>query len=557
MRHKIIRLLIFCVLFSGFPSGNAELSGQDKVKQGTVKKKKRPPKKKASAANQKARKKRPAGKNPQGKTRPQAKKKRPVKKQAVKKSSSRKRPPKQNAKKRRPPRRKRPATAKPKKPAKTQQAVKLPPEINAGKLSTELYTLTEKLESSTRQLAHATSYLEPYQRKEIIKIDSRDAPLSLATLEEKAFTDPDDQNALRELGLRYEAEERYDDAKDVYLRAIVRHPENPDNHYHLGRIYQLTGQNTQARQFFEEALELDPNHTATLNALSVLDGRSSGHMKEQYAEAGKSVTRDSPAGEIKHLRELLSERRYEDVINAGAEALQKYPDQSSIYYLIGLAQEELGESDRAKAAYQKAIQLDSKNADAHIALANHYFSQGKYIYAALSFGDAVMLNPGDKDSRYMEGLSYYNANEWKRAVRSWEKLYRVEPGHPLLKVLLPQTYYLLAVEYNRNGESGKGRQAFQQALSLNNNTGQWLPGAYRALGNYYRDLGLYNESLSAYQEAVELRPNDAIAFLGLGITYWRMQEPLLAKAAWKRSLEISPTNNEAQGWLLIAENDSN
>lgn len=553
MRKKIIQLLIFCVLFSGFPFSSGTLTGQEKAKQGTVRKKRLP--QKSSRKKPKARKKRPANKAPRGKTRPKTGKKRPVKKQTSKKASARKRPPNQSAKKRRPPsRRKKPAPsqAKPTKAAPT----KLPPNINAGKLSTELYALTEKLESSTRQLAHATSYLEPYNRKQIIKIDSRNAPVPLQKLEQNVFANPDDVKGLRDLGLRYENEERYEDAKDVYLRAIARHPENPDHHYYLGRIYQLTGQTTLARQAYEEALEIDPSHTATLNALSVINGRPA-EPKNEYYDEKTTTTRDSPGGKIEHLRDLLSDRKYEDVIRYADEALEVFPDQSSIYYLKGLAYEELGESAAAKSAYQKAIHLDSKNADAHIALANHYFSEGKYIYAALSFGDAVMLNPGDKDSRYMEGLAYYNASEWKRAVRSWEKLYRVEPGHPLLKVLLPQTYYLLAVEYNRMGESQKGRKAFQQALTINNNTGQWLPGAYRALGNYYRNLGLYNESLSAFQEAVELRPNDAVAFLGLGITYWRMQEPLLAKAAWKRSLEINPENNEAQGWLLIAANDSN
>ena len=60
------------------------------------------------------------------------------------------------------------------------------------------------------------------------------------------------------------------------------------------------------------------------------------------------------------------------------------------------------------------------------------------------------------------------------------------------------------------------------------------------------------ESLAAYQEAIELKPNDAQAYLGLGITYWRMNETGLAKAAWARSMEIDPINNDARGWLLLA-----
>ena len=74
----------------------------------------------------------------------------------------------------------------------------------------------------------------------------------------------------------------------------------------------------------------------------------------------------------------------------------------------------------------------------------------------------------------------------------------------------------------------------------------------RTLGGFYRDKDMFRESLAAYQEAIELKPNDAQTYLGLGITYWKMKESALAKAAWTRSIEIDPANNDARGWLLLA-----
>ena len=74
----------------------------------------------------------------------------------------------------------------------------------------------------------------------------------------------------------------------------------------------------------------------------------------------------------------------------------------------------------------------------------------------------------------------------------------------------------------------------------------------RTLGDYYRNKGMNRESLASYQEAIELSPNDSQTYLGLGITYWRMKESALAKAAWSRSMEIDPVNNDARGWLLLA-----
>tara|TARA_B100000123_G_scaffold70085_1_gene49906 strand:- start:554 stop:862 length:309 start_codon:yes stop_codon:yes gene_type:complete len=101
-----------------------------------------------------------------------------------------------------------------------------------------------------------------------------------------------------------------------------------------------------------------------------------------------------------------------------------------------------------------------------------------------------------------------------------------------------------------------GRQAFKNALSVNNNHSSWLPGAMAVLGKYYRQKNMYNESLVAYQEVLELTPNNADAYRGMGITYWEMDEKQLARASWERSLEIKPDNNESKGWLILSSQGS-
>ena len=101
-----------------------------------------------------------------------------------------------------------------------------------------------------------------------------------------------------------------------------------------------------------------------------------------------------------------------------------------------------------------------------------------------------------------------------------------------------------------------GRQAFKNALSVNNNTTVWLPGAMSVLGKFYRGKNMYNESLVAFQEVIELVPNDAQAYMGMGITYWEMGERQLARASWEKSLEIKPDNNESKGWLILSSQGS-
>ena len=94
-------------------------------------------------------------------------------------------------------------------------------------------------------------------------------------------------------------------------------------------------------------------------------------------------------------------------------------------------------------------------------------------------------------------------------------------------LLLPQAYYILAVEYNRSGESGLGQTAFRNALSINKNSNLWLPGAMKTLGDFYRESRLFKESLAAYQEAIELKPMDSNIYLG-PVSYTHLTLPTKA-----------------------------
>ena len=76
------------------------------------------------------------------------------------------------------------------------------------------------------------------------------------------------------------------------------------------------------------------------------------------------------------------------------------------------------------------------------------------------------------------------------------------------------------------------------------------------LGGYYREKRMYRESLAAYQEVIELAPSDAEAYLGIGLTYWNMDEKDLAISSWQKSLLIKPENHESQGWLILSKQES-
>ncbi len=554
--HWLVRLLILSVLAGALPLPGSQVSAQSASKKQSAKKKKRVPKKSSSKRKTPSRKKkrRPATKKKKGQAKRSKRIKGKSKKVRKRRPTRRKKP----AGKKRPSKEQRPGTKESRKQApESTPSPTLPKEkVSAIELSNELYDMTESLTASSRRLARATSYLQPFDRKKVIRIESRPV-YSIEELEQAARKEPENIRLQRELALQYETQHDWEDAKDIYLRLIAKDPLNPDFHYYLGSLYASMGELVKARQAFEEALDIQPDHKATLDAMaSFMGSRDKRQISEEVLLRSSLKDPQGPAQRLAIIRDKIQEGDYKAAIRLADEAIERYPDRSGYVYLKGVAYEESGETDKAKAAYQQAIKMDPKNREAHLALANLYYSQGKYIYAALAYSDAVYLDPMDIETRYMQGLCYFNAREWGRAAAAWEDLLHYDPNHPLARTLLPQTYYILAVEYNRSGKSVLGKTAFEKALSINPNTNAWLPGSLRTLGKYYREKGMYKESLAAFQETVELRPNDAAAYLEMGVTYWKMDERQLARGAWERSLELNPDNNEARGWLIISQQDS-
>ncbi|MFQ6674160.1 MAG: tetratricopeptide repeat protein [Fidelibacterota bacterium] len=495
-------------------------------------------KKKGSRKKRKA--SRPRKQSPtKGKKRLSRKKKR---RPSSKKASARKKPSRQRAKR---------APAGRRAEAKPRTISPKPKSIY--EVSDNIYQMTHELDAMVRQMRKAQTALRPVERQ--------GAPETVVDrierAERKLSEQPDNRYAQRELGLKYERRGMFAKAKDIYLRMIASDPTNPDYHYFLGSLYSRMGQPRKAKFSYEEALEIDPNHAATINELSHYSDRSQGgEMASELMEKAASKEPEGQARRLKDVRENLRSGSYEKAITLSQEGRNLYPDNPVFPYLAGQAYEALGDLEEAKKSYKLSMTMDRSDPSAGKTLGDLYFNQGNYLYAAITYESALDRSPRDVDLRFRQGLGYFKAFEWGKAASAWEDLLRYAPNHPEVRQLLPQVYYILSLEYKRNGFTDLSRRAFSNALSVNPRTGDWLKGALKTSGGYYREHGLNREALGAYQDAIDLDPTDAEDYNGLGITYWYMDEKEMAVAAWEKSISLKPEDNSARGWLLLANRKS-
>ncbi len=251
------------------------------------------------------------------------------------------------------------------------------PTISPVKYANDIYNIAEAFELSSRNLARATHYLDETDKKKVRRIETRRAP-STNDLENAARTEPNDIRKQVDLARNYEGNGRFEDAKEIYLKLAAQNPFNADVHFHLGSFFSRFGQMTKARHSFDEAMDVQPNHRSTIEAMATLFGTKENRNLSDDILA-KSSERDpsGPAQRIQTIRKNLDDRNFEYAAKLAQGGQELFPRQSGFIYLKGRAFEGLGDADKAKASYQEAIKKDPTHHESYVALGDLYSGQGK------------------------------------------------------------------------------------------------------------------------------------------------------------------------------------
>ncbi len=163
-----------------------------------------------------------------------------------------------------------------------------------------------------------------YLIKAFMLKEQRDTTNYLRMLQLVIDQDPKEVKAYLELGYFYQ-QQMNPMAIDYYTNALNVDPNNVEIRYNLAKMYQDLGRTEEAIQEYKVAVGLDPTHVPSLNNL--------GYMY------------------------LDDETLYEEAAQLFTQAIQANPDFPYSYCNRGVAYEYMGQYDKARADYQKALSL--------------------------------------------------------------------------------------------------------------------------------------------------------------------------------------------------------
>jgi tetratricopeptide (TPR) repeat protein len=355
-------------------------------------------------------------------------------------------------------------------------------------------------------------------------------------------SNPTNAESILLLGTVRAEQQRYSEAEKLFSRVVELDPKVAAGHIALGKTYLAEDKIAPALEQYKEAEQLAPDNTdvrVTTARLYAATGDCA--LAMMSLDAIPSASFPAEAVPIK-AGCLLAFGHQNDAIRLAAQA--KSP-------ALALALAEVFIT--AKLPEEAFKLLNKAVASGKRPPARFYFVKAKSLDAtgdetgALeNFERALTLDPGSEEFTLALAELYSRQGKHFQSFATLEKLSQLDPNSP--KVLRP-----LIVEASFAGKSAEAQEAAEQLAKSDE-----PQDLYVAAGVFLRN-GRQADAVGALENYVAQVPNDARAWVGLGIGYAALKRANDAQKAFEHALEADPKFAEAEyqlGLLAGADGDT-
>ncbi|BAY79681.1 TPR domain protein (plasmid) [Nostoc linckia NIES-25] len=268
---------------------------------------------------------------------------------------------------------------------------------------------------------------------------------------------------------------------------------------------------------------------------------------EQWAETMLQAGKDADSAEVKRWGEQLTnglkayeEDRYQVTVEMFTAVLQN-PSIQIQWQSIALGWR--GETYRSMKQYtqalqdfDRAIELDPKDAWAMALRGVTYCSMERYPEAIQDFDRAIELDPKDVWAIAERGITYRIMKEYTKALQDFNRAIELDPKSAWAIAHRGETYRIMK-------QDTQALQDFDRAIELDPKSAWAI--AHR--GVTYRLMKQDTQALQDFDRAIELDPKYAWAIARRGVTYRLMEQYTQALQDFDRAIELDPKYTWAIG----------
>jgi len=257
----------------------------------------------------------------------------------------------------------------------------------------------------------------------------------------------------------------YDEAVGVLSTAFKANTRNSEICYLLGEAYAQKENYDSALYFLERSIDLNDEYTPAYLSLFP----------------------------------VLAKKGQWDKLNKRYATATKYDKKNPLIpYAIGAMYLEIDSLDKAILNFSKSRELDEKNVDAYIGLAEAYARQNVGAMAIFNYQKAIEVAPNDPTVHYRLGKSFYKNRQYAESAKEFQEAINLDPKNEAVIYELADLYYKAKV-YK---ESAK---FFEKYVALKSDNAVAYEHYAKAL---YLAGRMYIEAVPILETALKLNPKN-------------------------------------------------
>lgn len=226
-------------------------------------------------------------------------------------------------------------------------------------------------------------------------------------------------------------------------------------------------------------------------------------MLSRYLDlAEKSGGKADPSARAALGRAYLITDDNEKAVTMLTVATQQITDDPTNFYYLGVAQQKLGQNDKAIAAYESALKLNPKEVNTldqltRLLLGKALKSRDAADFqAAITRAEQLRLVRDDADTATLLGSAYLGSGDYAKAAVHLAKVVETNPNDG-------NGWFNYGLSLSRSKQFPKAETALVKATTL----APANADAFAELGYVQESQKKYKEALAAYTKANEIRPN--------------------------------------------------
>jgi serine/threonine-protein kinase len=213
----------------------------------------------------------------------------------------------------------------------------------------------------------------------------------------------------------------------------------------------------------------------------------------------------------------------------GAKATALNSSLPAAYVTLGGVHNATGKNDLAMEEFQRALQLDPRNADAIKGLAHSYENAGRLADAEAAYQRAIALRPDYWDGYNSLGNFYNQQGKYNDAIAQFQRVIGLTPDNA-------QAYSNLGAVYVDAGDQKQfpeGEKVLKKSIAISPSY-----GAYANLGYLYALEQRFAESAATTEKALQLNDRNFIVWANLAMAYDGLHDEAKFEAALDRELPL-------------------